>query len=52
MHHGKRSSRQRPRREFESNISWYFVTIGPVNGAVEIMTGIAACFCGLSDAAR
>ena len=37
--------------EIESNISRYLVTITLMNAAVGIMTGIAAYFCGLSDAA-
>jgi predicted PurR-regulated permease PerM len=36
--------------EIESNISRYLVTITLMNAAVGIMTGIAAYFCGLSDA--
>ena len=37
--------------EIEDNISRYLVTITLMNAAVGIMTGIAAYFCGLSDAA-
>jgi predicted PurR-regulated permease PerM len=37
--------------EIESNISRYLVTISVINAAVGIMTGIAAYFRGLSDAA-